>query len=478
MTKRLLTYLTLFLILMSFNIPEAFCQPVNGAIKVEGDYMIVRFDKRNTDEFKNLLLYFNLHEDSLFQFQNIGKLANEGWAIMHTEKNYIEIGRALNADVSKINWGSQPIFFDNVNPPGEPGYPGPVAYGTNDFKKSQNVFENNEGKTLFFLKGNSDAQQVFLAGNFNNWREAANAMQKTDSGWIATINLEPGKYYYKFIVDGIWSFDQNNNLKDLDGYGSFNSTYFRTNYTFSLVGYLNKKNVIVAGSFNEWREKELKMHRIEDGWQLDLYLNEGTHTYKFIVDGDWILDPQNKNVRNDGENNFNSVIALGTPANFILNGFTDAKQVILSGTFNNWNGDELIMTKTETGWFLPYVLAPGNYAYKYIVDGKWIADPDNLFFVGGGDIKNSVKIVKPNFTFTLNDFPQAKQVLISGDFNGWADPGYTMIHGENGWICPVYLSPGKHLYKYIVDGKWIIDPHNTLYEENEFNTGNSVLWMK
>jgi hypothetical protein len=48
---------------------------------------------------------------------------------------------------------------------------------------------------------------------------------------------------------------------------------------------------------------------------------------------------------------------------------------------------------------------------------------------------------------------------------------------ENEWILPVHLAPGKHLYKFVVDGKWIIDPSNDLWEQNENNTGNSVLWL-
>ena len=45
------------------------------------------------------------------------------------------------------------------------------------------------------------------------------------------------------------------------------------------------------------------------------------------------------------------------------------------------------------------------------------------------------------------------------------------------WIFKVHLYPGKHLYKFIVDGKWILDPGNKLWEQNEYNTGNSVVWI-
>jgi len=52
-----------------------------------------------------------------------------------------------------------------------------------------------------------------------------------------------------------------------------------------------------------------------------------------------------------------------------------------------------------------------------------------------------------------------------------------MIRQGGKWIMPVSLKPGKYTYKFIVDGKWITDPDNKLYEENEYGTGNSVLWI-
>lgn len=46
------------------------------------------------------------------------------------------------------------------------------------------------------------------------------------------------------------------------------------------------------------------------------------------------------------------------------------------------------------------------------------------------------------------------------------------------WIYPVFLKPGKYTYKFIVDGKWLIDPANETWEGNEYSTGNSVLWIE
>jgi 1,4-alpha-glucan branching enzyme len=113
------------------------------------------------------------------------------------------------------------------------------------------------------------------------------------------------------------------------------------------------------------------------------------------------------------------------------------------------------------------------------VDGNWITDPENKLMVGGNENRNSFFTVKPNYTFTFKADSTVKSVKLSGTFNNWEKEGYTMQKTPNGeWIFPLYLKPGKYLYKLIVDGNWIVDPGNSLWEENEFNNGNSVLWIE
>ena len=105
-------------------------------------------------------------------------------------------------------------------------------------------------------------------------------------------------------------------------------------------------------------------------------------------------------------------------------------------------------------------------------------DPKNPHNAMDGDIVNSFKAVEPNTSFCIKDFPNAKSVFISGDFNQWDEYGYSMVKIDGCWKIEVYLKPGKHLYKLIVDGKWVKDPTNSLFEPNEFKDYNSVIWVK
>jgi len=188
-------------------------------------------------------------------------------------------------------------------------------------------------------------------------------------------------------------------------------------------------------------------------------------------------DPANQTVRKDGNGNLNSFLDIGEAYLFKLDGFTTAKKVILTGSFNQWDRAELVMDKTEKGWQLPYVVSAGNYEYKYIVDGKWMIDPANPFSTGSGNGENSFIALKANHLFELAKFPDAKTVLVTGSFNGWNKQGYKMTREGGKWIMPLYLQPGKYTYKFIVDGTWIPDPFNKLYEQNEHGTNNSVLWI-
>jgi len=53
------------------------------------------------------------------------------------------------------------------------------------------------------------AKSVALGGDFNNWNPKTTiAKPSKDGNWKVKLNLAPGKYQYKFLVDGQWQNDQ------------------------------------------------------------------------------------------------------------------------------------------------------------------------------------------------------------------------------------------------------------------------------
>jgi cellulose biosynthesis protein BcsQ len=74
-------------------------------------------------------------------------------------------------------------------------------------------------------------------------------------------------------------------------------------------------------------------------------------------------------------------------------------------------------------------------------------------------------------------FERAKKVLIAGDFNNWSPMSTPMVNrGKPGeFYTSLPLQPGRYRYRFVVDGKWMTDPHNKYVEVNQFGELNNVI---
>ena len=67
------------------------------------------------------------------------------------------------------------------------------------------------------------ARQVSLAGDFNSWDANALPLQKGPDGfWRVSVPLKPGRYEYRFYVDGVWQDDPFAQQKVANPVGSHN----------------------------------------------------------------------------------------------------------------------------------------------------------------------------------------------------------------------------------------------------------------
>ena len=49
------------------------------------------------------------------------------------------------------------------------------------------------------------AQEVFVAGSFNDWDARATPMERgPDGDWEVALELPPGRHEFKFLIDGEW----------------------------------------------------------------------------------------------------------------------------------------------------------------------------------------------------------------------------------------------------------------------------------
>ena len=60
-------------------------------------------------------------------------------------------------------------------------------------------------KTTDFKFYAPQAKKVELGGCFNNWKANKNPLKKDATGnWKTSLELKPGRYQYRYLVDGVW----------------------------------------------------------------------------------------------------------------------------------------------------------------------------------------------------------------------------------------------------------------------------------
>jgi 1,4-alpha-glucan branching enzyme len=71
--------------------------------------------------------------------------------------------------------------------------------------------------------------------------------------------------------------------------------------------------------------------------------------------------------------------------------------------------------------------------------------------------------------------PEAMSVMLVGDFTHWQKRGIPMHKDGSGtWTANVNLAPGKHSYRFIVDGEWRDDPECKLRVPNAFGSQDMI----
>lgn len=192
-----------------------------------------------------------------------------------------------------------------------------------------------------------DAQAVFLAGEFNGWDATALPMTRGDDGvWSITVALKPGDHEYKFVVDGQWVEDADNPRRKADPFGGFNSLVSigddgRPEVAASVASGATAKatakpgaikvgrpvatadgvlftyrdpgagGVFLAGTFNGWSATDTPLQNDGKGnWFVTRKLDAGSYEYKFVVDGNWVADPENPDTASDPYGGQNSVVTV------------------------------------------------------------------------------------------------------------------------------------------------------------------------
>jgi 1,4-alpha-glucan branching enzyme len=96
---------------------------------------------------------------------------------------------------------------------------------TNRFKTASEPATRVSQREVVFILSSQEAEKVYLCGEFNDWSPHGLPMIRHDENcaWEKRLMLRPGRYEYKFIVNGVWIHnpDAPENVQNI--HGSLNS---------------------------------------------------------------------------------------------------------------------------------------------------------------------------------------------------------------------------------------------------------------
>ncbi|RYZ96645.1 MAG: hypothetical protein EOP47_23465, partial [Sphingobacteriaceae bacterium] len=179
-----------------------------------------------------------------------------------------------------------------------------------------------------------------------------------------------------------------------------------------------------------------------------------------------------------GVNKFSKLTVMELPSGltrFFLPGNQKARKVQLSGDFNTWTTTKGLMLKTDSGWINDVKLKPGIHAYKFIINGHWIHDTNNMLSEHDGHEGLNSIYYRYNYTFKLPGYSSAKFVSVTGNFNNWNVNEIPLAKRGSIWQTDLYLQDGMQLYRFNVDGKWVADPANQTKIKDDKGNINSVI---
>ncbi|MBU0679638.1 MAG: hypothetical protein KJ626_16165, partial [Verrucomicrobia bacterium] len=284
--------------------------------------------------------------------------------------------------------------------------------------------------------------------------------------WRVLLDLPSGSYKYRFLLDGdipvsdlsnpdfkredsgdVFSLlavnEEEQPYADVDGNGPPPHSISKHSVVVQYENQ-NAKSVLLAGEFNSWAMDP--MRRLGNGvWRTTLQLPEGSYGYKFIVDGEWIFDPNSDERKkvNGVENSLltvsSDVVAVspgpeGSPATEDALPVTfrfyapQVDSMAVVGTFNDWNGSRNPMIRSGDIWECTVSLSEGTYEYKFKSGESWWIDPNNPQNAEGSATGNALLNVRP-----AKNSATGNTRLIDPD--EWIDAGDILLEPATGLHC-------------------------------------------
>ena len=327
-------------------------------------------------------------------------------------------------------------------------------------------------EVTFTFEPDGSPGSVILTGSFNNWSPDAEPMSDDDGDgvWETTLTLAPGKYQYKFVVDGAWKEDPHAVEYVDDGFGGKNSVVLvpagkesmtvgaaasggagerqieeeatrpvggdvRVTFIFE-TGEGETADIYVAGSFNGWDQSADRMTDDDgDGYYVKVMdLAPGRYQYKFVKDGQWLTDESAAEFEDDGFGGKNSVLnvpAAAATKGLVVGMYSDLPEGIEGEAAGAGEGTSMAPDKG---------LKKVTFSFQPVISG-------------------------------------VSNVFLAGSFNDWNDSATRMTDddGDGVYEATLMLPVGRHQYKFVADGSWITDESADDFVDDGFGGRNSVI---
>lgn len=88
------------------------------------------------------------------------------------------------------------------------------------------VDTSKRGKRTVVFSCRADAgSAIYVAGSFNDWDPNFTPMKYDNEcgSFSCEIKLAPGVYEYKFVINGVWGLDSDNDNVSANDFGTLNS---------------------------------------------------------------------------------------------------------------------------------------------------------------------------------------------------------------------------------------------------------------
>lgn len=84
--------------------------------------------------------------------------------------------------------------------------------------------QNQKRRRVTFSLDAPGADSVILVGDFNAWDRQKHPMKRSKNGaWQKAVMLFPGRYEYRFLIDGQWANDMQNTETCPNCHGTLNN---------------------------------------------------------------------------------------------------------------------------------------------------------------------------------------------------------------------------------------------------------------